>query len=448
MPDNLIDNPGFETGDASGWTLGGDTSDANGNNIGVDSDQYDVNSGNYGLYAGNAVTTTLSQAVTTVPGQTYVVGFYLDVYQADATTGFFSATFGGQTVTNLTDLPETDNNDDPFTFYSTSIVATDASSTLTFTFNDPPGFFGLDDVSVTPANAAPCYCRGTSILTGHGEVSVEDLSVGDWLMTASGDLRAIKWIGKRCYAGRFANMHADVLPICFKRGSLGKGIPRRDLWVSPKHAMFIEGVLIPAERLVNGVSVVAAARVDRVEYFHIELDTHDVIVAEGALSESFVDDHSRSMFQNARDFAALYPDAEPVDAIYCAPRVEDGFVLEAVRRMLGKTAGIKMPGPVDLGPLRGGVDQVVDGVVRGWAQNVRSPDVPVCLDILVDGVVVVQAFAETYRADLVRAGIGDGRHGFEVALPATLTGVGPGAISIKRSADREGVTSALSRQAA
>ena len=143
-----------------------------------------------------------------------------------------------------------------------------------------------------------CYCRGTLIGAEGGEIAVEDLAIGDRVMTQSGP-RAIKWIGRRSYTGRFVMGRKDILPICFKVGSLDDNVPSRDLWISPHHAMFLEGVLIEANDLVNGVSVVQAESVNEVEYFHIELETHDVIFAEGAPSESFVDDGSRAMFHNA-----------------------------------------------------------------------------------------------------------------------------------------------------
>jgi glycosyltransferase involved in cell wall biosynthesis len=105
--------------------------------------------------------------------------------------------------------------------------------------------------------------------------------------------------------------------------------------------MFLEGVLIEAIDLINGVSIVQADRVERVDYFHIELDTHDVILAEGALSESFVDDDSRGIFQNAHEFAALYPDIPATGpGRYCAPRVAFGAQLEAARRRVAHRAGI------------------------------------------------------------------------------------------------------------
>ena len=98
----------------------------------------------------------------------------------------------------------------------------------------------------------------------------------------------------------------DILPICIKAGALDDNVPHRDLWISPHHAMYLRigGVLIEAKDLVNGVTIVQAERVENVEYFHVELETHDVIIAEGALSETFLDDDSRGMFHNAHEYDA------------------------------------------------------------------------------------------------------------------------------------------------
>ena len=196
---------------------------------------------------------------------------------------------------------------------------------------------GDDATAQQNVDTVACYCLGTLITTVSGEAPVETLQIGDMLKTVSGAYRPIKWIGRRQYAGRFARRNPNVLPVCFAPGSLGDGLPRRALRVSPAHAMFINGMLIPAKQLVNGRSVTQATRVDSVAYFHVELDDHDVILAEGAFSETFVDDDSRAMFHNAQEFATLYPAAVP--AGYCAPRVEDGFALEAVRQRLAALAG-------------------------------------------------------------------------------------------------------------
>ena len=182
-----------------------------------------------------------------------------------------------------------------------------------------------------------CYCPGTLILTDRGELFVEILRIGDTVVTAAGKQRPIKWIGRRSYAGRFIAANPNAQPVRFDAGSLGKGLPRRNLRVSPEHAMLLDGLLVPARCLVNGSTITQERGLKQVDYVHIELETHDVILAEGAPSETFLDDDSRRMFHNAGEFVALYPDALRPDG-YCARRVEQGTELEAIRRQLCKVA--------------------------------------------------------------------------------------------------------------
>jgi hypothetical protein len=183
-----------------------------------------------------------------------------------------------------------------------------------------------------------CYCRGTRILAVRGEVNIESLKIGDRVMTSTGITKPIRWIGRRSYSGEAAWANREVLPIRINAGALGEGLPRRDLWVSPEHAMYIDGMLILAAALVNGVSIVQEEWIDEVTYIHLEFDAHAVIYAEGALAESFVDDESRAMFDNAAQYAVLYPHAVREPARFCAPRVEDGEELEFVRRRLAVRA--------------------------------------------------------------------------------------------------------------
>jgi hypothetical protein len=183
----------------------------------------------------------------------------------------------------------------------------------------------------------PCYCAGTLILTDRGEREVESLNVGDRLVTASGNIRPIKWIGRRGFSAVFARGNRRVLPVLIRQGALGDGLPRRDLLVSPLHAMFLDGLLIPAGCLLNGTSILQPAHPDPIAYFHLELETHDIILAEGALAESYVDACNRAMFHNAAEHAARCPDAVSTPALYCAPRVEDGPELQAVHRRLARS---------------------------------------------------------------------------------------------------------------
>ncbi len=268
-----------------------------------------------------------------------------------------------------------------------------------------------------------CYCRGTLILTQDGDVPVEALAIGDRLVTRDGTAERLKWIGRRSYLGWLAAGNPKVLPVCFKPGSLAGGVPRRELWVSPEHAMYLDGVLVPAELLVNGSSIIKAASVDEVEYFHLELEAHDVILAEGAWAESFVDDDSRGMFHNAAEFRALYPEA-PLHppARYCAPRVEEGFELEALRRRLaGRARRLQPDGTAaTAAALEGHLDLVRHDRIAGWARDPEMPAAPVALVVLANGAEIGRVMADRYRGDLAAAGIDDGCHGFELVVPGGL----------------------------
>ena len=258
--------------------------------------------------------------------------------------------FGSATIQGLTDADRLDLTD--VTFSSGDTVNLDSGTDI-LTVKDAGGavldtvhlagsfaneFFHLADDgnhgTYVTEDEAPCYCRGTLILTDKGEVAVEALSIGDRLVTKSGEARPIRWIGMRSFNGQFVANNRNILPVLIKADALADNVPKRDLWVSPLHTMYLDNVLIPAFALVNGTSICQAESVDRVEYFHMELESHDVIVAEGALSESFTDDDSRNTFGNAAEYRRLYPDTIRKPAEYCAPIVEDGELLENVRRRI------------------------------------------------------------------------------------------------------------------
>ena len=293
----------------------------------------------------------------------------------------------------------------------------------------------LSNDDITAADNAPCYCPGTLIATDKGEVAVEHLKIGDRVLTMAGQAKPIKWIGRRSYSGRFVLGRQDIFPVCLKAGCLDDNLPKRDLWISPHHAMYLEGILIEAKDLINGVSIVQAESVETVEYFHIELESHDVIIAEGSLSESFIDDDSRGMFHNAYEYAALFPNASRVPARYCAPRLDCGYEIEAIRKALALRAGIRGALNAGVGPLRGNVDTVSSRLVEGWVQNSDAPEAPVCLDVFAGGKLIGQTLANRYRRDLEQAGLGSGYHSFSFTPPEEVL---LGEIAVRRSID--GVT--------
>ena len=219
------------------------------------------------------------------------------------------------------------------------ISQTDGSSeTLQF---DPGQSFAGDmfDVVADPNNAnvldileqTACFCAGTHILTAAGFRQVETLRPGDLVRTVGGGCEPIRWIGRRSYRGRAFAGRRHLLPIRIREGALNDATPRADLLVSPLHAMLLDGFLIPAWLLLNGTTIVQEAVATELHYFHIELPYHAAIWAEGAATESYFDDENRALFENAGD---LCDQEHSVKACYCAPRIDEGPALEAIRRRL------------------------------------------------------------------------------------------------------------------
>jgi hypothetical protein len=212
------------------------------------------------------------------------------------------------------------------TFASNKLVLTDAGNAHTtigivgaFTSGD---FAIQGDGSGGTDFSVACYCRGTRILTPAGEVAVEALAIGDEVVTLSGEARPIRWIGHRAYDGRFTAGNRQVLPVRIATDALAPGVPARDLHLSPEHSLYVDGVLVQAMHLVNGATITQAERVERVEYFHIELDDHNVLFADGAPAETFVDCDNRLMFANGAEYARLYPGDDRPTWEFCVERLE------------------------------------------------------------------------------------------------------------------------------
>jgi collagen type I/II/III/V/XI/XXIV/XXVII alpha len=183
-----------------------------------------------------------------------------------------------------------------------------------------------------------CFCAGTHILTPHGDVAVESLQVGDTVLTVRADgpaTRRVIWTGQRSID---ITRHATpdlIRPVRILAGAFGPGLPERDLRLSPSHAVYVDGALIEVFRLVNGVSVVRERATNHVTYHHIELEAHDIVLAEGLASESFLDTGNRDMFEGQPGAMQLHPHfSAPPHAPFCAPMLGEGALLEAVRARL------------------------------------------------------------------------------------------------------------------
>lgn len=188
-------------------------------------------------------------------------------------------------------------------------------------------------------NNIPCFVAGTRILTLTGERRVEDLRAGEQVMSAFGGSTDIVWIGHRQVDCVRHLRPEDVWPVRVDASAFGPDQPSRALFLSPDHAVHVDGVLIPVRYLVNGATI-AQVKMAAPLYFHIELRQHDVLFAEGLACESYLDTGNRVAFANAETIM-LRPNFDPTafaldvwQSRACAELVVDGPVLAARKRAL------------------------------------------------------------------------------------------------------------------
>ncbi len=286
-----------------------------------------------------------------------IVGFThgnaIDIKGLSYDTAVFTPGTGGDpgvlTLSGPSDAPLTlkvagDYAPDAFVATPSTIVMTSGGSAA------PPALTGGSDSFAAAASGpdtvvtlAPCFCRGTRILTEHGEVPVEELAVGDRVVTLSGAIKPIVWIG----FGRDLVTRANKLarPVIVRQSALADCVPQRDLYLTHGHALYLNGALIPVEHLVNHRSILwdEAARV--VEYYHIELEDHGVLLADGAPAESYHDAGNRAGFHNARPGSAAGA-ARPT----FAPVLHVGDIVETAWARLFARAGGAATGEVTDAP--------------------------------------------------------------------------------------------------
>ena len=188
-----------------------------------------------------------------------------------------------------------------------------------------------------------CFAEGTLIRISLGDMAVENLAVGDLAVTASGAQRRICWIGHRtveCARHLRAN---EILPVRIAAHAFAENRPARDLVVSPGHSIAVDllgEVLIPASSLINGTTI-RQESVERVTYWHVELESHDLLVAENLPTESYLEMGHRGFFPRAGEATTLHgvPDAvAATHADFCRPFHAAGPVVDFVRDRLNARA--------------------------------------------------------------------------------------------------------------
>jgi hypothetical protein len=180
--------------------------------------------------------------------------------------------------------------------------------------------------------AAPCFVAGSRLTAEAGQVPVEELRVGQLVRTLDGSMEPVIWLGRRRVACLRHPTPQDVWPVRVRAHAFGEGEPTRDLWLSPDHAVFVEGNLIPVRYLINGATIVQEP-IESVDYWHVELARHAVLFAEGLAAESYLDTGNRIAFANGGGTTQLHPDfaLQVWASRACAPLVRGGPKLAAVR---------------------------------------------------------------------------------------------------------------------
>ncbi|MBF0875892.1 Hint domain-containing protein [Gluconobacter cerevisiae] len=185
----------------------------------------------------------------------------------------------------------------------------------------------------TGYNGQICYLAGSMILTPEGECGIETLEAGDQVMVhENGTLhsRTILRVGHaHTTVGATGQADMDAVPVRIRAGALADGIPSRDLLVTPEHCMMLEGTFIPVRMLVNGMTIAYDHSITEYDYYHIETEKHAILIANGALSESFMDvGHRPDALMKGHQVARLHPLSWEKDA--AAPLVTDRSHVEPI----------------------------------------------------------------------------------------------------------------------
>jgi collagen type I/II/III/V/XI/XXIV/XXVII alpha len=180
-----------------------------------------------------------------------------------------------------------------------SLTITGASGTLVVAtsgdFSHQTYIAQTDPISGTDIVAVACFAAGTLLAAEDGPVAVEVLRVGDRLITADGACEPVVWVGRREVNCARHPKPETVWPVRVRAGAFGEHVPVRDLYLSPDHAVFVNGVLVPVRLLINGSGIAQVKRA-AIAYFHVELSRREVILAEGLPVESYLATGERADF--------------------------------------------------------------------------------------------------------------------------------------------------------
>jgi hypothetical protein len=260
----------------------------------------------------------------------------------------FENFFAGSTI-DLTGLAFSSNLEATY-HGSTAIgslnITNNGSLVASMQFRGIPASSGFDLTSdghggtfiTTGVPIVPCFVTGTRIRTARGEVAVEELRVGDRVPTVrAGAALPVVWIGRREVQASRHPCPEDVHPVRVAAGAFADFVPLRELWLSPEHCVFLHGVLVPIRVLVNGTSIVQVP-CERVTYWHVELESHDLMLCEGAWAESYLDMGNRAAFTGVGEAQAPDFSRAAWEARACQQQERGGPIVVAIRAAIDARA--------------------------------------------------------------------------------------------------------------
>ncbi len=200
-----------------------------------------------------------------------------------------------------------------------AITVTNTANSVTDTLTN------VQFLKFTDQTVPACFAAGTLIRTNRGSIAVEDLREADLVETQDGAFEPIVWIAHSRIDCTSHDQPTKVWPIRIAAGALGQHLPARPLFLSPEHAIYSDGALIPAACLVNGLGITQEIR-EEILYFHIALARHTIILAENLPCETLLDVEDFGRFDNEHTMPAQLSHLTP-----CAPRLRQGARVEAIR---------------------------------------------------------------------------------------------------------------------
>ncbi|WP_127561003.1 Hint domain-containing protein [Nioella ostreopsis] len=199
---------------------------------------------------------------------------------------------------------------------------------------------GTTNAYQSEATAYLCFAADSLIRTPGGEVRVDSLNIGDEVLTCDGKVVPVKWIGRQTAMPVFG-LPDRLRLIRFAAGSLGEGLPTADLTVTADHGMLVGGVICHAGALVNGTTITQVPLQEMGEsytVYHIETEEHEIILANGAPAETFIDNVSRRVFDNYAEFEALYGDVPEMEELPHPRAMSERQVPERIKVSLSTRA--------------------------------------------------------------------------------------------------------------